>query len=132
MANAKIVVVDDDADIRDSLKSILEAKGYEVVTAADKVEGMSTIRAEKPDLIVLDVMMTSWQDGLDMARELKKDEDVKDAKILMLTGVMKETGINLKPTAGDPDWCPVDSFLHKPVDADALLGEIGKLLAAEG
>ena len=129
MASAKIVVVDDDVDIRDSLKNILETRDYTVATAADKVEGMETIRTERPDLIVLDVMMTSWQDGLDMARELKKDQDLKDTPVLMLTGVMKETGINLKPTAGDPDWCPVEAFLHKPVDPEQLLGEIEKLLA---
>jgi CheY-like chemotaxis protein len=125
------VIVDDDADIRDSLTNILEGEGYTVSAAPDKTQGMQTIKDEKPDLIVLDVMMTSWQDGLDMARELKKDSDVKDTKILMLTGMMKETGVNLKPTAGDPEWCPVDAFLHKPVDPDALLGEIDKLLAPQ-
>ena len=59
MENTKIVVVDDDQDIRDSLQVILESKQYTVITAANKNEGMETIKSEKPDLIMLDVMMSS-------------------------------------------------------------------------
>jgi CheY-like chemotaxis protein len=131
MADVKIVVVDDDQDIRDSLQSILEAKQYTVVTAADKIEGMEKIRTEKPDLAILDVMMSSWQDGFDMARELKKDPQFKNTPILMLTGVRDKTGIDFKSTAGDPTWCPVDGFLEKPVEPDILVAEIEKLLSGK-
>jgi CheY-like chemotaxis protein len=128
MANAKIVVVDDDQDIRDSLEAILGSRDYDVSTAADKTEGMEKIKAEKPDLAILDVMMTTWQDGFEMARELKKDPDFKDMPILMLTGVKDKTGIDFKSTAGDPTWCPVDGFLEKPIEPDVLVAEIEKLL----
>ena len=70
MENAKIVVVDDDQDIRDSLKALLETRQYTVTTAADRVEGMEKIKAEKPNLIILDVMMSSWLDGFDMSKNL--------------------------------------------------------------
>ena len=129
MKNAKIVVVDDDRDIRDSLQAILEGRQYTVVTAADKTEGMETIRAEKPDLAILDVMMSTWEDGFEMSRELKKDPDFKDMPILMLTGIKKETGMDFKSTAGDPDWCPVDGYLRKPVEPSILLSEVEKLLS---
>ncbi|MFH1615864.1 MAG: response regulator [Planctomycetota bacterium] len=129
MANKKIVVVDDDQDIRDSLKVILEGRQYTVVTAADKTEGMEKIKSEKPDLAVLDVMMSTWEDGFEMARALKKDPQFKDMPILMLTGVKEKTGIDLKSSAGDPSWCPVDGFLHKPVEPDTLLTEVEKLLS---
>jgi len=129
MGNAKIVVVDDDRDIRDSLQVILESRDYTVVTAADKIEGLETIRAEKPDLAILDVMMGTYEDGFEMSRELKKDPDFKDMPILMLTGIRKETGIDFKSTAGDPEWCPVDEFLEKPVEPAILLSKVEKLLS---
>jgi CheY-like chemotaxis protein len=129
MENAKIVVVDDDQDIRDSLQVILEGRQYTVVTAADKAEGMEKIKTEKPDLAILDVMMSTWEDGFEMARELKKDSQFKDMPILMLTGVKDKTGIDFKSTAGDPAWCPVDGFLEKPVEPDVLVQEIQKLLS---
>ena len=129
MGNAKIVVVDDDQDIRDSLQVILEGRQYTVVTAADKAEGMEKIKTEKPDLAILDVMMSTWEDGFEMARELKKDSQFKDMPILMLTGVKDKTGIDFKSTAGDPAWCPVDGFLEKPVEPDVLVQEVQKLLS---
>ena len=129
MENAKILVVDDDEDIRASLQAILEGQQYTVITAADKTEGMEKIRTEKPDLAILDVMMSSWDDGFEMARGLKKDPQFKNMPILMLTGVKDKTGIDFKPTAGDPTWCPVDGFLDKPVEPDILLAEIDKLLS---
>ncbi len=129
MADAKILVADDDQDIRDSLQNILESRQYAVVTAADRTESMEKIKAEKPDLVILDVMMGTWQDGFEIARELKKDAQFKDMPILMLTGVKDKTGIDFKSTAGDPTWCPVDGFLDKPVEPDTLLAEVKKLLA---
>ena len=131
MGKAKILIADDDQDIRDSLQAILEGRQYTVVTAADKTEGMEKIKTEKPDLIILDVMMTAWQDGFDMARELKKDPQFKDMPILMLTGIKDQTGIDFKSTAGDPTWCPVDGFLDKPVEPNILLAEIERLLSKE-
>ncbi|MHC4310551.1 MAG: response regulator [Planctomycetota bacterium] len=128
MTNARIVVVDDDQDIRDSVQAILEAQQYTVVTAADKAEGMEKIRTEKPDLAILDVMMSSWQDGFDMSRELKKDPEFKNMPILIMTGVKDKTGIDFKSSAGDPTWLPVDGFLDKPVDPDTLVAEVEKLL----
>ena len=129
MESAKILIVDDDQDIRDSLQAFLEGQQYTVTTAADRAEGMERIKAEKPDLLILDVMMSTWQDGFEMARELKKDTQFKEMPILMLTGIKDKAGIDFKSTAGDPTWCPVDGFLDKPVELDILLAEVEKLLS---
>ncbi len=129
MENAKILIVDDDLDFTKALEATLESQQYTVVTAVDRTEGMEKIRAEKPDLLILDVMMSTWQDGFEMARELKKDTEFKDMPILMLTGVEERSGIEFKSTAGDPTWCPVDGFLDKPVESGILLAEIRKLLS---
>ena len=131
MGTAKIVIADDDPDIRVSLQAILESQQYTVVTAVDKTDGLEKIRAEKPDLAILDVMMSTWEDGFEMSRELKKDPQFKDMPILMLTGIKNETGIDFKSTAGDPTWCPVDAFLEKPIEPDLLLAEVAKLLSGK-
>ena len=129
MENAKIVIVDDDGDIRDSLKTILESRQYTVVTAANKTDGIETIKTEKPDLAILDVMMSTWEDGFEIAREFKKDPDFKDMPILMLTWIKNKTGMDFKSTAGDSDWCPVDGYLRKPVEPNILFSEVEKLLS---
>jgi CheY-like chemotaxis protein len=129
MDKAKILVADDDQDIRDSLKAILESRQYTVVTAADREQGMEKVKTEKPDLLILDVMMSTWQDGFEMSRELKKDPQYKNIPILMLTGIKEETGISFDKTAGDQTWLPVEGFLNKPVEPDVLLAEIEKLLS---
>ena len=129
MANAKIMIVDDDPDYINVVKTILEREQYTVVMAGDKTEGMEKIRTEKPDLAILDVMMNAWQDGFEMSRQLKKDPQFKNMPVLMLTAVENRTDIGFKSTAGDPTWLPVDVFLDKPVEPEVLLSEVKKLLS---
>lgn len=129
MENVKILVVDDEEVIRDSLQAILESRQYTVITAADRTEGMNKIKAEKPDLLILDIMMSSWLDGLDMSKMLKDDVQFRDIPIVMLTGVKERTIFDFRPKAGGPDWCSVDAYLDKPVEPDVLLAEIERLLA---
>ena len=129
MGSAKILIVDDDVDLTKAMQTILESHDYTVLTAADREEGMEKIRTDKPDLAILDVMMSTWEDGFEMARELKKDPELKKMPILILTSVKDRTGIDFKPTAGDPTWCPVDGFLDKPVEPDQLLEEVQRLLS---
>jgi CheY-like chemotaxis protein len=128
MENAKIMVVDDDPGIRDSLQTILSSR-YNVITAADRTEGMEKIITEKPDLLILDIMMSSWLDGLDISKTLKEDPQFKDMPILMLTGVKEKTIFDFRPRTGGPDWCSVDAYLDKPVEPDVLMAEIEKLLS---
>ena len=129
MENAKILIVDDDQDLRESLAAILEGRDYSVSTAGDREAGMEKMRSDRPDLLLLDVMMSAWQDGFEMARELKGDPELKDVPILMLTGVKEKTGIDFKSAAGDPTWCPVEGFLEKPVQPEILMEQIDKLLS---
>jgi CheY-like chemotaxis protein len=128
MEHVKIMVVDDDPGIRDSLQTILESRQYTVITAADRTEGMDKIKAEKPDLLILDIMMSSWLDGLDMSKKLKKDPQFSGMPIVMLTAVREKTGFDLRPRSGGPDWCSVDAYLDKPVAPAALLAEVERLL----
>lgn len=128
MAKAKILIVDDDPDYTKSLQAILESGQYTVVTAANRTEGMDKIRDDKPDLVILDVMMSTWSDGFEISRELKNDPQYKDMPILILTAVKERTGLGFKSSAGDPVWMPVDGFLDKPVEPQILLAEVEKLI----
>ena len=129
MENAKILIVDDDPDLTKALKATLESKNYIVITASSGSEGMDKINTDKPDLLILDVMMSTSQDGFEMARELKKDPQFKKMPILMLTAIKGRTVIDFRSSAGDPNWLPVDSFLDKPVEPQVLLAEIKRLLS---
>jgi len=128
MSQKKILVVDDDNDVCLAVKTFLESKAYAVEIASTKEEGMAKLTSEKPDLAILDVMMESWQDGFELSRQLKKDPDLKNMPILMLTGVENKTGFEFKSAAGDEEWLPVDGFLDKPVDPETLLAEVERLL----
>jgi CheY-like chemotaxis protein len=128
MENGRILVVDDDPDFVALTKVVLEGDHYAVVTASDRAEAMNKIQADKPDLVIMDVMMSTWSDGFEMSRELKKDPRYKNIPILMLTGVEERTGIGFKSTAGDPGL-PVNGFLDKPVEREVLLDEVKRLLS---
>jgi CheY-like chemotaxis protein len=126
--NSRILVIDDDVELTTTVKTVLESRGYIVNTANDRASGMEKAKTENPDLILLDVMMETHQDGFEMARELKKDPQSKDTPILMLTAIKEESGVDFKSVAGDPSWLPVDGFLDKPVTPKVLIDEIEKLL----
>ena len=90
---------------------------------------MEAAKSERPDLIILDVMMESRHDGFEMARELKKNPECKDTPILMFTAIKEKSGTDFKSVARDPSWLPVDGFLDKPVAPGVLISEVEKLLA---
>ncbi len=129
MGKPKILIVDDDLDFVRSLRVTLEGEQYIVLEANSRIEGMAAIKANMPDLIVLDVMMTTWRDGFEMSRELKENPEYKNIPILILSGLKEKVGINFKSSAGDPTWMPVDGFLDKPVDLEELLNMVQQLLA---
>ena len=129
MENMKIMVVDDDPGIRDSLQTILSSRQYTVITAADRIDAMDKIKTDKPNLLILDIMMSSWLDGLDMSKTLKNDPQSRDIPILMLTSVKEKTIFDFRPKNGGPNWCSVDAYLDKPVEPDVLLAEVERLLS---
>ena len=123
----KILIANDDVDFCDSLKAILEQAGQAAVTAQDRPEGMEKMKAERPDLLVLDVMMETWHDGFEMCREFKRNAQFRETPIIMLTSVEERTGVEVRSSAGDPQWLPVERFLDTPVEPGVLFDEIRKL-----
>ena len=130
MAEGKILIIDDDPDITEAMTVVLENRGYKVSGARDGTEGMEMLKQARPDLIILDVMMRTSQEGFELSRELKGNPEYKDIPILMLTGVKQKTGLDFKSEAGDESWLPVEEFLDKPVKPDVLLEKVEDLLSA--
>jgi DNA-binding response OmpR family regulator len=128
MRQAKILIIDDDPDITEAMRVVLENEDYEVDAAIDGADGMKRINDSKPDLIILDVMMNTAEEGFDLARSLKQNPEYKEIPILMLTAVKQKTGLDFKSVAGDETWLPVEDFLDKPVKPDVLLERVGSLL----
>lgn len=128
MANGKILIVDDDPDIVEAMKVVLSNKGYQVSSAQDSDVAEACLAKDVPDLIILDVMMRSPQEGFGFARWLHKNDAYKNIPVLMLSGVKGETGIDFKSEAGDDAWLPVTAFLDKPVKPDVLVDKVASLI----
>ncbi|MDI6786333.1 MAG: response regulator [bacterium] len=122
MRNKKrLLVVDDEEVIRETLGCVLREKEYEVVTACDGVEALEYIYQEKIDLIVLDIMMPDM-DGYQVCRLLRNDESYKNIPIIMLTAKSEKSQKfwGLKTGA--------DEYITKPFDPEELLNKIGEIL----
>lgn len=120
---AKILIVDDDTDFVSVVELVLTSSGYETVVATSRQEGMEKFESEKPDLILLDVMMDEPDDGFVMAQSLKKKS--KETPILMLTSVGQVTGMDFDK---DSEMVPVDDFEQKPIMPKQLLKKVKQLL----
>ena len=134
MANQKILVVDEDPDIVETTKIVLEANGYQVATASSGTECLSKVKEVHPDLIILDVMMNSLTEGFQVTYKLRNPGADKEyapyarIPILMVTGIRKETQMNIHPEKAG-EFLPVDDFLEKPIQSAVLLEKVKKLLA---
>lgn len=121
---AKILIVDDDADVVEATRLCLETADHEVASAYCRESGMKAVGETNPDLLILDVMMEQPDDGMVMAQELRRGGF--DKPILMLTSIGKVTGMDF---GKDEEIVPVDEFLGKPVDPATLLAKVNELLS---
>jgi len=128
MEQTRILIVDDDPDITEVMRVVLENKGYVVDSAADGNEGIAKIKTARPDLIILDVMMNTLREGFLLSRELKKDPAYKQIPILIVTAAKEKFRIDFKPDTGNQDWLPVEGYLDKPVEPNVLLEKVATLL----
>lgn len=123
----KVLVIDDDNDFVESIVNLLEARGYAVASASNGKDGVETAKADNPDLILLDVMMTTKDEGFNVARQLQEVESLKGTPVIMVTGVRKEMNL---PFGFEPDetWLPVKEILEKPVKPETLLNAVSNAL----
>jgi len=124
----KILVVDDDPDMRDALTIILESKGYQIVTAQDGVEALANLKAEKPDLMMLDLLMPKM-DGFGVLKELQdaRWSKYREIPILILSSVREEAS-RRRYELETALTLEVDDYVEKPIAPDILLERVEKLL----
>jgi CheY-like chemotaxis protein len=125
VGKAKILVVDDDPDFVEAMRLTLEPSDYDVVSAASGDEGLAKVTSESPDLVILDVIMSSVLDGLQMSRRMQEDPKHKRIPILMVTSIANTDYAALFPT---DEYISIDGFLSKPVAPQALLERVEQLL----
>ena len=124
----KILVVDDDPDMRDALTIILESRGYDIVTARDGIEALAMLRAENPDLMMLDLLMPKV-DGFAVLKELQDGRwsKYRETPILILSSVREEASRRRYELETALEL-GVDDYIEKPVSPDILLERVGNLL----
>ena len=127
MKSNKNLIVDDDYDVITTLNTILQKEGYHTITAVNKMEGIKLALAEKPDLAILDVMMTTHYEGFELAKDFAEDERFKNIKILMQTSIDVLTTTNpsvqlmAREYRNNPDLKDLQVILLK----DIVTGEAG-------
>lgn len=118
---ARIFVVDDDPDFVNLTRTILKSRGYEVVTAANGQQALAAMRKEKPDVVLLDIMMSYILDGLDVGREMAEDAELRNIPVIMVTSL---TGARAQVEQLSDEYVSVEDWIHKPIDPDDLLKRI--------
>ena len=132
---AKILMIDDDPDIVLAVRLTLESAGHTVAEALNSTTGIQALKADRPELIILDVMMDTNTEGFQMAMKLRNPDPTsefaayRDIPILMLTAVHSTTPLRFEP---DIDDLPVELFVDKPIDPDDLIQKVAWVLSREG
>lgn len=126
----KVLVVDDDPDVRSFVITVLEENQYTPLVAQDGVEGLELVEKQNPDLVILDVLMPRGS-GIRLYRKLKTDESLKQIPIIMFTGIALRSFLKSQKALdefGAQEVPKPDIYLEKPVEPEELLAAIKKKL----
>jgi CheY-like chemotaxis protein len=121
-----VLIIDDDPIYTRSTQAILESHGYQVDSASGGDEGLSKMRKEKPDLVLLDVMMDWVLDGVSVSRTMMEEPALRQIPIIMITSVRSS---EYKSSFPQDQYLHIDSWLDKPCPPDKLVSEVVKILA---
>lgn len=122
---AKILIVDDDPDFVEATRMILEKAGHSTISAASGNECYQKMKSEKPDLVILDVIMDTVLDGLTITQRIHEDEEINHIPIIMVTSIANTDYAALFPT---DEYIHINAFMSKPVEPAELIRQINKLL----
>jgi len=125
MAEASVLIVDDDPVVRRMLQLSFESEGFDVLTAGDGIEGLEAMRSGKPNVVVLDIMMPKL-DGMKVMRELMSDDELRGTPVILLSAKATSLDIDLGLKAGAAD------YVTKPCDPIDLVERVRSLLATTG
>lgn len=122
---AKILVVDDDPDFVLINRVILEAEGYEVFEAHSGSEALEIMRRNRPDLVLLDVMMSTTLEGVDVSKEIESDPNLKDVPVVMISSIATSEYAAEFP---DDERVPIDTWISKPIQPAVLLKTVRRFV----
>ena len=112
----KILLVDDDLDLLEQNKLLIESKGYEVITANSGKEGFEVFKKSKPDACVVDLIMEQHDSGFILCYKIKNDEHGKNIPVFILTSATYDTGFKFAAsTSEEKEWIKADAIINKPV-----------------
>jgi len=120
-----ILIVDDDPDLVTVCRSILQTEGYQVLEAENGSQALKMLRREKPDLVLLDIMMTTILDGLSVSEEMLADPALKDVPIIMISSITDTQFASMFPT---DEYVHMDAWISKPIHPEDLLKKIKQCL----
>jgi response regulator RpfG family c-di-GMP phosphodiesterase len=123
----KIFIIDDDYNYAEATSMLLETKGYETKHFDNSEDGFKNVINEKPDLIILDVMMSNKTDGINLSKKFSETESTKNIPIILVTGIHKEMNLPFK-LEPDSEQLPVKVILEKPVKPETLLNNVEKYI----
>ncbi|MDY6837068.1 MAG: response regulator [Thermodesulfobacteriota bacterium] len=123
----KILIVDDEIEQIDFASTILEETGHTLITAMDGREGMNKAKAEKPDLILMDIMMPE-QGGIGMYQNLKHDDETKNIPVIIVTGITRGGGFDDVLVRQDQDIPAPEGYIEKPMNPETVLKMVNDLL----
>lgn len=126
----KVLVVDDDPDVRLFNITVVEENGYTPIEATNGEDGMKKIKQEKPDLIILDVLMPR-ESGIKMYRDLKTDDSLNDIPVIILSGIAKKSFLRSQKALAEFGGATVpepEEYLEKPVEPEVLAETIKKII----
>jgi CheY-like chemotaxis protein len=128
MAQDRILLIDDDPSFLEITGAILRRFGYEVLSANNTTDGLRYIETEKPDLLILDIMMATMDEGLQFAVKLRQNEEMHRLPIIIVSAQPDTEKGYARSLDEDMDWIAADLFMEKPVDPQALKHNIELLL----
>jgi len=126
----RILLVDDDVDFLEANRVALEARGFEVLTASDSRHGVELAVQERPDLIIVDLMMERLYAGFSAVQALGAHEETAEIPIIMVSAVTTETGFRVDQNEQQPEWLRVVEFINKPIDPLVLADKASAVLDA--
>ncbi len=122
---ARILIVDDDPDFVEISRMILQSNGYEIASASNGEQALQAMRQDPPDLVLLDVMMSTVLDGLNVSHEMQADPNLKNIPVIMVSSIISSPHAGMFPT---DEYIPIDAWITKPMDPDDLLAKVGRLI----
>ena len=120
----QVLIVDDDPDFVEITSMILKQHGYSVSTAASGDEALEKMHAERPDVLLLDVMMSTVLDGVNVSFAMSEDPALKSVPIVMISSILDSPNADKSPT---DEYVPISAWITKPVNPDKLVSTVQRL-----